>query len=123
MKFVASYFHLIKIRQGEAIELYTALSATDLKKGIPPVTLQLLIENAIKHNISTIKQPLKISIESSGEGFILVRNNLQLMKIAYKGTGLGLSNIRKRYELLSGSTPEINDTATSFAVRLPLLNF
>ncbi len=123
MKFVQSYFHLIKIRQGAAIELYTALNPTDLKKGIPPVTLQLLIENAIKHNISTIKQPLKIFIESSADGFILVRNNLQLMKIAYKGTGLGLSNIRKRYELLSGSTPEIRDTATSFEVRLPLLNF
>lgn len=123
MKFVQSYFHLIKIRQGEAIALDVALNEADLKKGIPPVTLQLLIENAIKHNISTVKQPLKICIESCGDGFIRVSNNLQLMKIDYKGTGLGLSNIRKRYQLLSGKAPEITNTETSFEVRLPLLNF
>lgn len=123
MKFVQSYFHLIKIRQGEAIALHTSLASADLKKGIPPVTLQLLIENAIKHNISTIQQPLEICIESSGDGFITVRNNLQLMKIDYKGTGLGLSNIRKQYQLLSGTEPRISTTESAFVVALPLLNF
>lgn len=123
IKFVESYFHLIKIRQGEAIALDIKLDEADFRKGIPPVTLQLLIENAIKHNISTIRQPLKIAIESSGDGSILVRNNLQLMKIDYKGTGLGLNNIRKRYELLSGRVPELKETPGSFAVCLPLLNF
>ncbi|MBN9313334.1 MAG: hypothetical protein BGO40_01080 [Chryseobacterium sp. 39-10] len=122
LKFVEMYFHLIKIRHGESIQLTMKIDDNDRTKGIPPVTLQLLMENAIKHNISTLKQPLCLTIESAGNGSIVVQNNVQLIKIDYKSTGMGLKNIRERYQLLQGTTPEINSNEHTFEVRLPLLN-
>ncbi len=122
LKFVEMYFHLIKIRHGESIHLTVNINKDDKIKGIPPVTLQLLIENAIKHNISTLKQPLYLTIESLGNGIIAVGNNLQPINIGYKPTGMGLRNIRERYQLLQGIQPEIERTETDFKVKLPLLN-
>lgn len=122
LKFVDMYFHLIKIRHGETILLDINIDEADKTKGIPPVTLQLLIENAIKHNISTIKQPLRLLIKSGGDGTIMVQNNLQPINIDYKSTGMGLKNIKERYHLLQGKIPEIISTENSFEVKLPLLN-
>jgi len=122
LKFVEMYFHLIKIRHGATIFLHISVHESDRRKGIPPVTLQLLIENAIKHNISTVKKPLSILIASSTEGKIMVKNNLQLINIDYKTTGMGLKNIKERYQLLNGQIPEVRTTETSFEVELPLLN-
>lgn len=122
LKFVDMYFHLLKIRHGESIHLKVNVHQEDKMKGIPPVTLQLLMENAIKHNISTLKQPLYLTIESLGGGIIAVGNNLQPINIDYKSTGMGLNNIRERYQLLQGTRPEIEKTETTFKVKLPLLN-
>lgn len=122
LKFVETYFHLIKIRHGETIFLDLNIGESDKSKGIPPVTLQLLMENAIKHNISTVKQPLKLSIDSSEDGTIIVKNNFQPINIDYKTTGMGLKNIRERYQLLYGKIPEVTTTEVSFEVKLPLLN-
>lgn len=122
LKFVEMYFHLIKIRHGESIYLTVNVNKEDKMKGIPPVTLQLLMENAIKHNISTLRQPLYLTISSQGDGMITVGNNLQPINIDYKSTGMGLNNIRERYQLLQGTQPEIEKTETTFKVKLPLLN-
>ncbi|HWV66268.1 sensor histidine kinase [Chitinophaga sp.] len=122
LKFLETYFHLIKIRHGETIHLSIDVSGADKRKGIPPVTLQLLIENAIKHNISTLKQPLNISISSTVEDQIIIKNNLQRINIDYKSTGMGHKNIKERYQLLQGKAPEILETDAFFEVRLPLLN-
>ena len=121
LKFVEMYFHLLKIRHGESIHLEIKIDEKDKIKSIPPVTLQLLIENAIKHNISTIKQPLMIEIRSVEDDNLVVKNNLQRINIDYKNTGVGLKNIQERYMLLHSSTPEIKATETSFEVKLPLL--
>jgi len=123
LKFVENYFHLIKIRHGETLNLEVSINEEDKQKGIPPVTLQLLIENTIKHNIATVKSPLYISIESKGNGYIIVKNNLQRINIHYPDTGLGLTNIAERYQLLGGIKPEILESDTEFVVKLPLLNF
>lgn len=122
LKFVEMYFHLIKIRHGNTIFLDIDINESDKRKGIPPVTLQLLIENAIKHNISTVKQPLSITIASTQGGAIVVKNNLQPINIDYKSTGMGLKNIKERYQLLHGKLPEVRTTETSFIVELPLLD-
>lgn len=122
LKFLETYFHLIKIRHGETIHLTVDVSDTDRRKGIPPVTLQLLLENAIKHNVSTLKRPLRLSIVSAGEHRIIVKNNLQRINIDYKSTGMGLKNIKERYQLLEGKAPDIIETHNSFEVLLPLLN-
>lgn len=122
LKFVEMYFHLIKIRHGATIFLNINFRDADRHKGILPVTLQLLIENAIKHNIATLKQPLYLTIESGQNASIVVKNNFQPINIDYKSTGMGLKNIKERYQLLQGKKPEIMTTQTSFEVRLPLLN-
>lgn len=122
LKFVEMYFHLIKIRHGESINLTVNIQEMDKAKCLPPVTLQLLIENAIKHNISTLKQPLYIIIESTEVGTIAVKNNLQRINIDYKSTGMGLKNIQERYLLLYGAQPKIVKDESSFEVQLPLLN-
>lgn len=123
LRFVESYFHLIKIRHGEAVHLHKRISVADKLKGIPPLTLQLLIENAIKHNMATTKRPLSIHIESEENGYISVRNDLQRINIQYPSSGLGLTNITQRYLLLGGVQPEIVMGEDEFVVRLPLLNF
>lgn len=123
LKFVESYFHLIKIRHGEAVNLHININKEDTLKGIPPVTLQLLIENAIKHNIATEKQPLLLVITSSEKGYIAVSNNLQRINIHYPVTNMGLSNIAERYQLLEGVKPEVAEKDNEFIVKLPLLNF
>ncbi|WP_419212412.1 sensor histidine kinase [Maribacter sp. X9] len=122
LKFVEMYFHLIKIRHGDTIFLNITIREADKRKGIPPVTLQLLLENAIKHNISTVKKPLYLAIESGKDTTIVVKNNLQPINIDYKSTGMGLKNIKERYQLLQKETPKIRKTETSFEVQLPLLN-
>lgn len=122
LRFVETYFHLIKIRHGETIHLTVDVPEADRRKGIPPVTLQLLMENAIKHNMSTLKKPLYLSIISNGKGKIIVKNNLQRINIDYKSIGMGLRNIKERYQLLEGRMPDIAETPASFEVVLPLLN-
>lgn len=122
LKFVETYFHLIKIRHGKTIHLSVDVAEGHRWKGIPPVTLQLLLENAIKHNVSTRMQPLHLSIVSVGDGKILVKNNLQRINIDYKSTGMGLNNIKERYQLLGGAEVKITERDGSFEVLLPLLN-
>jgi len=122
LKFVEMYFHLLKIRHRDTIHLKVNINKADLLKGIPPVTLQLLIENAIKHNISTSKKPLIITINSCGNEKIAVKNNLQPIQIDYRSTRMGLENIRERFYLLQDKTPEVIISDTEFEVQLPLLN-
>lgn len=121
LKFLETYFHLIKIRHGDKIHLTIEIENIDRKMGIPPVTLQLLIENAIKHNISTHDAPLFISISSLDRDQIIIKNNVQRINIDYKSTGMGLKNINERYQLLQGKSPLIIKSESSFEVLLPLL--
>lgn len=120
--FVQHYFHLIKLRYGASVNLSIDVSASDMNKGIPPVTLQLLIENAIKHNKATISEPLKMEIASRGDAVLEVRNNMQRIDIESFYPGVGLINIGERYRLLGGKIPQRIEMDGRFSVRLELLN-
>ena len=122
IKFVNAYFYLIKIRLGENVKMNLNISDEILKKGIPPITIQLLIENAIKHNIACRSKPLVISIGEDKEGNLIITNSLQRLNYNIPSTGTGLKNIESRYRLLSDSIPEISETETLFIVKLPLLS-
>ena len=87
-----------------------------------PAALQMLIENAIKHNIVSRNKPLHIDIHANGNNTLIVSNNLQLRKTGEPSTKIGLQNIRKRYELISGRDIVIKETDETFEVTLPLLN-
>jgi hypothetical protein len=86
---------------------------------LPPLVLQMLVENCIKHNVISAAQPLRVEI-LSGEECVIVRNNLQ-KKDGSEGTGTGLSNIRGRYRLLTSREVEVHDYGTVFSVTIPLL--
>ena len=87
-----------------------------------PAALQMLIENAIKHNIVSRNKPLHIDIHANGSQTLVIKNNLQPRQMVEPSTKIGLQNIKKRYELISGRDIDIKKTATEFEVSLPLLN-
>lgn len=117
---IRAYEFLLKIRFGESLNLKIDLASRDLEKQIVPLSLQMLLENAIKHNIVSKKRPLEITI-SIVDNRVLVMNNLQPKIEQEKSTKTGLENIRKRYQLLSGKSIEVIQGSKTFTVALPLI--
>ncbi len=119
LKFVESYLFLQQIRFGDKLKVDNRLEGVEGL--IPPLALQILVENAIKHNVISEDDPLTISMFVADK-YIVVRNNLQKkLRLTEGSTGIGLDNISKRYEFLSDQKIIIEETNTSFVVRLPLL--
>lgn len=115
---VESYFFLMKKRYGDNINLDISLKKISKDSFIPPMTLQILIENAIKHNVISREKPLFIKIFED-EGKIVVENNLQPKMMVEVSTGIGLQNIRKRYRLITKEEPVMEMTEEVFRVKLP----
>lgn len=120
LEFIDSYLYLLKIRFGENISIIKDITADTDKFHIAPATLQLLIENAIKHNVVSSKSPLRIKIASSN-GLISVSNNLQEKQVKDPSSYVGLKNIVSRYEFLSTKAVEITKTENEFIVKIPLV--
>lgn len=120
--FAKAYFYLIQIRLGDNVKMEINIGEEVLKKGIPPITLQLMMENAIKHNTASRSRPLRISITADGQENLIITNSLQRLNYNIPSTCTGLKNIESRYRLLSDRVPEITETADLFIVKLPLLN-
>ncbi|WMN05991.1 sensor histidine kinase [Marivirga arenosa] len=118
--FAKNYLELQKIRFEDKMIFEISISST-AGKNLPPLSLQLLLENAVKHTVATTKNPLKIKITEEDE-FLVVRNNWQPKKEKLDGVGIGLENIKKRYQLLSDKAPIISQDENFFTVKLPLLN-
>jgi LytS/YehU family sensor histidine kinase len=116
---VNRYFDLHRVRDEEKIALTIDYSGLDNYQ-ILPVSLQILLENAIKHNAATRENPLKISIYFEGAN-IVVRNNLQKKATQLKSTGIGLKNLAERVRLITGKELIIEETEDFFTVKIPLL--
>lgn len=120
INFAQNYLSLQKIRFDENL-IYDIKTDRIENYYLPPLSLQLLLENAIKHNVVSMEHPLKIQIYQEGE-FLIVSNNFQPKKLEkVESTGIGLENIRRRYELLSNRQLELIKTEAEFFVKLPLL--
>lgn len=115
---VNRYFDLHRVRDEGKIVLSIDYSDPDDYK-ILPVSLQILLENAIKHNMATREYPLKISIYIE-EGYIIVKNNLQRKTSQLKSTGIGLKNLSERLRLITGKDLIIEETDEFFTVKIPL---
>jgi sensor histidine kinase YesM len=119
LNFVADYYSLHRIRDEEKILLSIEAPDPDGYK-VVPVSLQILLENAIKHNIATRENQLKINIRTEGDS-IVVSNNLQRKATQLKSTQIGLKNLSERVKLLCGKELIVEETGDQFIVKLPLI--
>ena len=117
--FIHAYLDLHRERLGDALHVEMNVEARFLSRRIPPLSLQLLVENAIKHNIVSKNQILTIRIYSQNE-WIVVENNLQPKDSSYS-TSKGLKNLSARYELLTEQKVRIIQNELIFKVELPIL--
>ncbi len=120
LKFIKSYLYLQQIRFGENLQAEMAIE-DDGQMMLPPLSLQLLVENAIKHNIISKDEPLIIKLFTEGEQYVVVSNNLQVKSIPKGPSGIGLENIKARYGYLTDNEVQITKTKTAFTVKLPVL--
>jgi sensor histidine kinase YesM len=120
LEFTKSYATMIKIRYGDNFRIEYKIDEKYLGWFIMPISLQLLVENAIKHNVLSRHNPLIISIETTRDDSIVVRNNLNLKKEPERGEGTGLANLTDRYNLLFQKEIKITQTDV-FCVEIPLL--
>ncbi|MFZ1686822.1 MAG: histidine kinase [Flavobacteriales bacterium] len=116
-----TYFNLEKRRFGDRIALHIRIPEEELDRSIPPLTLQLLVENAIKHNVTDAGQPLVVEVIAEG-GVLRVRNPYRPRATSTSGTGYGLESIRQRYELLTDRPVQLEVTESTFEVRIPLID-
>lgn len=120
INFIDSYFHLLQTRFGKGVMLRQSIQPDDYGKLLPPLTLQLLMENAVKHNTVGKNKPLVIEITTSGE-YLTVRNNLQRKILRVESSKVGLSNIAEKYRLINKSAIEITESEGYFSVTVPLI--
>ncbi len=121
LEFLKAYIFLLKERFGDNLHVNIHDMKGMEERHIAPLSLQILFENAIKHNIISSEKPLMIDLFIEGDKLI-VKNNLQRKNQVQEGTGVGLENIKNRYQLVSQKDVAIIITAQSFMVALPLLN-
>jgi hypothetical protein len=121
LAFVNSYVFLQKIRFDEKLIVNIDLKGHE-ESMVPPIAIQTLLENAIKHNIIAQEEPLTIEVTIENNEYIVVKNNLQKKNIPIEeSSGIGLPNIQARYAFLSQKPVEIIKDSNTFIVKLPLL--
>ncbi len=115
-----AFVFILQQRFEQGLLVNIEIPAELLNKKIPPFAIQLLIENAIKHNIISNSKPLTISVYSSGNESISVANSLQRRRSMEASTKIGLKNLEKRYKLIGSRSIEIMEDEAKFSVKLPL---
>lgn len=124
INFLNCYLFLVKQRVGDGVIYEIDISDEDRSQLIPPLTLQLLVENAIKHNVTNRKKPLIIRIESIGNSKIQILNTLALIKKnKLPSAGIGLDNIKRRFSLLGKTPPEVFFDLSVFKVNVHLIKY
>ena len=119
IKALLSYTGLLKMRYEGSLQVHFKIDDRAAGRQLPHMSLQPLVENAVKHNLVSKSKPLTIYIETA-ENSVLVRNNLQPLPTPEKGVSIGLTNLRERYRILMESQIEVRQTATEFIVILPI---
>ncbi|WP_299764810.1 histidine kinase [uncultured Dokdonia sp.] len=120
LAFARTYMNLIKMRFEDSIivDIPDHVSNSELK--VVPLSLQLLLENAVKHNMVTPSKKLHIQIYEDGNRLV-VKNNIQAKQVVKKSSGVGLHNIKQRYHLLTDSEVRIKDDRVTFEIAIPML--
>ncbi|MBL7940580.1 MAG: histidine kinase [Flavobacteriales bacterium] len=121
LDFTAAYINLMKVRFEDALNITIRVEDGHRQLLVAPLTLQLLLENALKHNVASIAHPLQVDIHVENNRTLVVRNNLLRRQGTVEGTGTGLSNVKQRYAILSDRPVDVIGTREHFLVALPLL--
>lgn len=121
LNFIHSYLYILNERFEDALQVEISINPALLVKRLPPLSIQILIENAVKHNIVSIDEPLHIMIENNDRNEIIVKNNLQPKTSSEESFGIGLENIKYRYKLLDDKTIDISMSDKEFRVTIPLI--
>ncbi len=120
LAFAKTYMSLLKMRFEDSLQFESPELSLDNESKVVPLSLQLLLENAVKHNVVNSIKPLKITItEKNGE--LIIENNLQPKKILEQSSGFGLSNITQRYQLLTNKKVQVFKNESLFRVSIPIL--
>lgn len=120
LKFAKTYVRLLKMRFEDSIVFEIPEQSSNPEAKIIPLSLQLLLENAVKHNVVTSEKPLHIRVFEK-DGMLQVSNNLQEKQVVKKSSGVGLTNIQQRYGILTDKRVRISKTTSDFSVQLPML--
>jgi len=120
LEFIEDYFYLLQIRHENKLDLQTSLDDKSRQVMIPPCSLQILIENAIKHNEFSETNPLHIKVYVN-DHYLQVSNNIKPKLYAVNSTGIGLKNLNSRYKILFKKDITISTSHENFIVKLPLI--
>lgn len=120
MAFLDNYYYLLRIRFDDNIRIENKLEEGGDMVSILPCTLQVLVENAIKHNFFSEREPLVISIFRNGK-FINVSNPVRPKLHAAESTHIGLRNLKARYRILTNQNVQVLTTGNRFLVKLPIV--
>lgn len=121
IKFIESYYRLLKTRHGEAVQLSIEVDKKYDHYLLPSLSLQMLVENAVKHNVLSKNKPLLIDIFTTAGNKLVVSNNLQLRTVKGPSNKIGLDNIKAKYELLNYADFQVLQDKKSFSVVLPMI--
>jgi hypothetical protein len=121
LEVIQSYAFLLKTRFGNNLNIMINVGEEQLKRKVIPLAVQLLMENAIKHNVISIDRNLSINIYTENN-YLIITNNLQLKNMPVDSTSLGLNNIRNRYKLITDLPVVVVETETNFTASIPLLD-
>ncbi|HHM0727197.1 MULTISPECIES: 2TM domain-containing protein [Elizabethkingia] len=120
INFARTYIELLKYRFEDSIMFHLNIEDDNSKDFVVPLSLQLLLENCIKHNHATSAKPLQVEIFAK-EGYLIIKNNLQKRELPNEKSGIGLSNIVQRYSLLTKRNVFIENDENTFSVKIPIL--
>ncbi|NDK55741.1 hypothetical protein GWO68_07430 [Pontibacter sp. BT213] len=119
--FINAFIFLLKIRFEDKLQVNISIPAEKLNLYIPPLTLQLLIENAVKHNELSKSSPLVVDIRAEDDDYLVVQNNVQLRKQEFASTGVGLKNITNQYSYFTPKKVTFQLSDSLYQARVPLL--
>jgi LytS/YehU family sensor histidine kinase len=120
LDFVQSFVYLQQMRFDESLRIEFDIPTESLEDCLPPFALQLLVENAIKHNVISTENPLAIEVRAEAD-MLWVRNNYQPRSTPAESTGIGLKNLQARYEMITPQKPVFEKTKTHYIAQIPLI--
>ena len=122
LNFLDAYIFMMEVRHNKAVYIKTDIRVTPENYWIPTLTLQMLIENALKHNLYSKEKPLEISIASIQNEALAIKNNLRKREIKEETTQMGLENIKKRYAYYTNKPVLVREEELYFEVIIPLMD-